>query len=317
MPVDVYVGGPEHTVLHLLYARFWHKVLYDIGVVSTKEPFRKLFNQGMVLAFSYRDESGRYYEPDQVVERDGKHYSGDLDLSRQVEKMSKSRFNVVNPDDVVAEYGADSLRLYEMFMGPLEVAKPWQTSGLIGVRRFLERAWRIVCDDNDMLHPLILDSSDCPQVLLRLRHKTVRSVTEDIEGLRFNTAIARLMEMANALTHSLVRPREVVETFVKLLAPFAPHVAEELWGKLGYDGTLAYASWPNFAPDLSLDESYEYVVQINGKVRHRFRGETGLDAMTLIAAAKAEPQVSALLEGRNVTKEIAIPGRLVNFVVQE
>jgi leucyl-tRNA synthetase len=317
MPVDVYVGGPEHTVLHLLYARFWHKVLYDIGVVSTKEPFRKLFNQGMVLAFSYRDESGRYYEPDQVVERNGKHYSGDLELSRQVEKMSKSRFNVVNPDDVVAEYGADSLRLYEMFMGPLEVAKPWQTSGLIGVRRFLERAWRIVCDDNDMLHPLILDSSDCPQVLLRLRHKTVRSVTEDIEGLRFNTAIARLMEMANALTHSLVRPREVVETFVKLLAPFAPHVAEELWGKLGYDGTLAYASWPNFAPDLSLDESYEYVVQINGKVRHRFRGETGLDAMTLIAAAKAEPQVSALLEGRNVTKEIAIPGRLVNFVVQE
>ena len=317
MPVDVYVGGPEHTVLHLLYARFWHKVLYDIGVVSTKEPFRKLFNQGMVLAFSYKDESGRYYEPNQVVERDGKHFSGDLELSRQVEKMSKSRFNVVNPDDVVEEYGADSLRLYEMFMGPLEIAKPWQTSGLIGVRRFLERAWRIVCDDNDTLHPLIRDGFDTPQILLRLRHKTVRTVTEDIEALRFNTAIARLMEMANELTQCAVRPREVVETFVKLLAPFAPHLAEELWGKLGYGGTLAYASWPSFDPDLSFDESHEYVVQLNGKVRHRFCGKTGLDAMELIAAAKAEPEVGALLNGKSVTKEIAIPGRLVNFVVRE
>jgi leucyl-tRNA synthetase len=149
--VDVYVGGPQHTVLHLLYARFWHKVLYDIGAVSTKEPFRKLFNQGMLLAFSYKDESGRHYEPDQVEERDGKHFSGTVEVSRQVEKMSKSRLNVVNPDDVVEEDGADSLRLYEMFVGPLEVAKPWQTSGLNGVRRFLERAWRIVCDDNDTL----------------------------------------------------------------------------------------------------------------------------------------------------------------------
>ena len=317
MPVDVYVGGPEHTVLHLLYARFWHKVLYDIGVVSTKEPFRKLFNQGMMLAFSYKDEAGRYYESDQVVERDGKHFSGTVELSRQVEKMSKSRFNVVNPDDVVQEYGADALRLYEMFMGPLEVAKPWQPSGLTGVRRFLERAWRMVCDDNDMPHPLVQDGPDVPEVLLRLRHKTVRTVTEDIEGLRFNTAIARLMEMANVLTHASIRPREVVETFVKLLAPFAPHVAEELWGKLGYDGTLAYAPWPNFDPELALDERQEYVVQVNGKVRHRFHGETGLDASALAAAAKAEPQVRALLEGRKVMKEIAIPGRLVNFVVGE
>ncbi|MEQ5841167.1 leucine--tRNA ligase [Paraburkholderia acidicola] len=316
MPVDVYVGGTEQTVLHLLYARFWHKVLYDIGVVSTKEPFRKLFNQGMVLAFSYKDESGRYYEPAQVTEREGKYFSGDLELSAQVEKMSKSRYNVVNPDDVVEEYGADSLRLYEMFMGPLDVAKPWQTSGLIGVRRFLERAWRIVCDDNDMLHPLIRDVPDCAQDLLRLRHKTVRAVTEDIEGLRFNTGIARLMEMANALSHASVRPREIVETFVKLLAPFAPHLAEELWSKLGHDGTLAYAAWPGFNPDLCRDESHEYVVQVNGKVRHRFRGETGLDATALIAAAKAEPEVSGLLDGRNVTKEIAIPGRLVNFVVR-
>jgi leucyl-tRNA synthetase len=317
MPVDVYMGGPEHTVLHLLYARFWHKVLYDIGLVSTKEPFRKLFNQGMVLAFSYKDGSGRYYEPEQVVERDGRHFSGTVELSRQVEKMSKSRFNVVNPDDVVEEYGADSLRLYEMFMGPLEIAKPWQTSGLNGVRRFLERVWRIVCDDNDMLHPLVQDGPDAPEVLLRLRHETVRIVTEDIEGLRFNTAISRLMEMANVLTHSAARPRELVEIFVKLLAPFAPHVAEELWRKLGYDDTLAYAPWPNFDPELAFEESHEYVVQVNGKVRHRFRAEAGLEASALIAAAKAESQVGALLEGRNVMKEIAIPGRLVNFVVRE
>jgi leucyl-tRNA synthetase len=204
-----------------------------------------------------------------------------------------------------------------MFMGPLEVAKPWQPSGLTGVRRFLERAWRMVCDDNDIPHPLVQDGPDVPEVLLRLRHKTVRTVTEDIEELRFNTAIARLMEMANVLTHASIRPREVVETFVKLLAPFAPHVAEELWGKLGYDGTLAYAPWPNFDPELALDERQEYVVQVNGKVRHRFHGETGLDANALAAAAKAEPQVGALLEGRKVMKEIAIPGRLVNFVVGE
>jgi len=163
----------------------------------------------------------------------------------------------------------------------------------------------------------VQDGPDVPEVLLRLRHKTVRTVTEDIEGLRFNTAIARLMEMANVLTHASIRPREVVETFVKLLAPFAPHVAEELWGKLGYDGTLAYAPWPNFDPELALDERQEYVVQVNGKVRHRFHGETGLDANALAAAAKAEPQVGALLEGRKVMKEIAIPGRLVNFVVGE
>jgi leucyl-tRNA synthetase len=265
MPVDIYVGDPEHAVLHLLYARFWHKVLYDIGAVSTKEPFRKLFNQGMILAFSYRDESGRYYEPGEVTERDGRHFAGAHELSRQVEKMSKSRFNVVNPDDVVEEYGADSVRLYEMFMGPLDVAKPWQMSGVTGVRRFLNRAWRIVCGEDDALHPLVQEGVAPPPALLRLPHKTVEAVTEDIEGLRFNTAIARLMEMANALTAAAVRPREVVETFVKLLAPFTPHLAEELWSKLGHEGTLAYAPWPSFDPSSALEESQEYVVQVNGK----------------------------------------------------
>ncbi len=316
MPVDLYVGGAEHAVLHLLYSRFWHKVLYDIGVVSTPEPFARLFNQGMILAFSYRDDAGRYYEPDDVVERDGGYYSGDKVLVRQVEKMSKSRFNVVNPDDVVAQYGADAVRLYEMFMGPLDVAKPWQMSGVNGVRRFLDRAWRIVCGDDDALNPMVQDTAQASPVLLRQRHQTVASVTGDIEALRFNTAIARLMEMANGLTVASVRPREVVETFVKLLAPFAPHLAEELWSKLGHEGTLAYAVWPDFDLAMTQRDTQEYVVQVNGKVRHRFEGATGLDAGALLAVAKADPVVIALLDGRVVVKELAVPGRLVNFVVE-
>jgi leucyl-tRNA synthetase len=315
MPVDVYVGGAEHAVLHLLYARFWHKVLYDIGLVSSDEPFRKLFNQGMVLAFSYRDASGRYYEPDEVAERDGRYYAGSVEVSRQVEKMSKSRFNVVNPDDVVAEYGADAVRLYEMFMGPLDAAKPWQMTGVSGVRRFLDRAWRIVCGEDDALHPAARDM-EVPADLLRLRHRTVGAVTEGIEALRLNTAVARLMEMANALTAAAGRPREVVETFVLLLAPFAPHIAEELWGRLRHDGTLAYAPWPRFDPAMAQAESQEYVVQVNGKLRHRFQARAGLDAEALLAAAKAELQVLALLDGKTVVREVAIPGRLVNFVLR-
>jgi leucyl-tRNA synthetase len=316
MPVDIYVGGAEHAVLHLLYARFWHKVLYDIGVVSTKEPFQKLFNQGMILAFSYRDTAGAYYEPARVIERNGRYFVGAVEVQRQVEKMSKSHLNVVNPDDVVDEYGADSMRLYEMFLGPLDMAKPWQTSGVKGVRRFLDRAWRIVCGEGDVLHPAVQEvavSND----LLRLRHKTVAAVTQDIEGLRFNTAIARLMEMANALTAAVVRPREIVETFVLLLSPFAPHLAEELWSKLGHHHTLACAAWPGFDPAMVHDEHEEYVVQVNGKVRHRFQAVAGLEAAALIATARAEPQVAALLMGKNIVKEIVVPGRLANFVVRE
>ncbi|MBV9252214.1 MAG: leucine--tRNA ligase, partial [Acetobacteraceae bacterium] len=315
MPVDLYVGGAEHAVLHLLYARFWHKVLYDIGVVSTKEPFLKLFNQGMILAFSYRDAAGRYYEPAHVSERDGRYYAGTTEVHRQIEKMSKSRFNVVNPDDVIEEYGADAMRLYEMFMGPLEAAKPWQMAGVSGVRRFLDRAWRIVCAEDDTLHPAVQDAS-APNDLLHLRHKTVAAVTQAIEALHFNTGIARLMELANALTAAAIRPRQIVETFVLLLAPFAPHIAEELWSKLGHQRTLAYEPWPAFDPALAQDERQEYVVQVNGKVRHRFQGSSGMDAAALLAMAKTDPQVTKLLNGKIIVKEIAVPGRLVNFVVR-
>ncbi len=318
MPVDLYVGGAEHAVLHLLYSRFWHKVLYDIGVVSTKEPFKKLFNQGMILAFSYKDQQGRYFEPERVVSKDGKHVAdGDIDVAQQIEKMSKSRFNVVNPDDIVNEFGADSMRLYEMFMGPLDVVKPWQTQGVGGVRRFLDRAWRIVCgEDGEVVRERISDAA-ADETLLRLTHTTIRVLTEDIEALRFNTAIARLMEFVNVLTPMPVRPRQCVETLVLLLAPFAPHIAEELWEKLKGAGSLAYAPWPTFDADLARAAEREYAVQINGKMRGKVVAEAELDAAALLAVVRRDARIAELLGGKTVMKEISIPGRLVNFVVRE
>ena len=316
MPVDLYVGGAEHAVLHLLYARFWHKVLYDIGIVSTKEPFRKLFNQGMILAYSYRDAAGKYYETEKVTQREGHHFAGDIPVAQKIEKMSKSRFNVVNPDDIVAAYGADALRLYEMFMGPLEMTKPWQTSAVHGMRHFLERAWRLVCDDDAPISPRLVDVPP-DQRLVRLQHKTVRAVTEGIEDLRFNTSIARLMELVNALTPLEQRPRSVVQSLVLLLAPFAPHLCEELWRVLGHGESLAYAPWPNFDPDLASDDQREYVVQLNGRTRHKIVADADMAADTLLALTKADRRVKELLAGKKIVKEIAVPGRLVNFVVRE
>ena len=317
LPVDLYIGGAEHAVLHLLYSRFWHKVLYDIGVVSTKEPFAKLFNQGMILAFSYRDAAGKYYKPEDVAERNGRWFTADGTLvTQQIEKMSKSRFNVVNPDQVIDVYGADAMRLYEMFMGPLDVAKPWQMSGVAGVSRFLHRTWRIVAGQGDDLSSQILDVAPTAE-LDRLRHQTIRGVSEDIEGLRFNTAIAKLMQMANALTALDVQPRVVVETFVLLLAPFAPHLAEECWSLLGHRESLAYASWPIFDPELARDERREYVVQVNGKLRHKILAAADLNGQALLEIVKADTRVSDILSGKRLIKEITVPGKLVNFVVAE
>ncbi len=319
MPVDLYVGGAEHAVLHLLYARFWHKVLYDIGVVSTKEPFQKLFNQGMILAFSYRDERGKYYEPSMVSQQGDKFFADGVELDRQVEKMSKSRLNVVDPDDIVGEFGADAFRLYEMFMGPLDVTKPWQTSGVAGMRRFLNRSWRVVCNDED-------DSFDSTHVvdvepdveIASVLHKTIDAVTNDIEGLRFNTAIARLMELVNALTALDTRPRSVVETFVKLLSPFTPHIAEEMWSKLGHNESLAYEPWP-VADQKIIDAGQglkEYPIQVNGKLRGRVMAAPDLGREQLFAEVKEAAEVQSLLAGRRILKEIVVPGRLVNFVVE-
>jgi leucyl-tRNA synthetase len=316
MPVDLYIGGAEHAVLHLLYARFWHKVLYDIGIVSTKEPFHKLFNQGMILAYSYRDAAGKYYAPEKVAESEGQHLVGDMLVIQKTEKMSKSRFNVVNPDEIVAAYGADALRLYEMFMGPLEMTKPWQTSAVHGMRHFLERAWRLVCDDDAPINPRLVDVPP-DQRLLRLQHKTVRAVTEGIENLRFNTSIARLMELVNALTPLEQRPRSVVQSLVLLLAPFAPHLCEELWRVLGQGESLAYAPWPIFDPDLAIDDQREYVVQLNGRTRHKIVADADIAADTLLALTRADRRVKELLAGKEIVREIAVPGRLVNFVVRE
>lgn len=315
LPVDLYVGGAEHAVLHLLYARFWHKVLYDIGVVSTKEPFQKLFNQGMILAFSYKDSSGKYYRPDEVIKRGGQWFADDKPVSQQVEKMSKSKFNVVNPDEVIDIYGADSMRLYEMFIGPLDVAKPWQMSGVAGVSRFLHRVWRIVADDRDGLNEKVCEIEP-PAEVTHLMHKTIRSLGEDIEAMRFNTAISKLMEMSNALTALDRTPRSVVEVFVLLLAPFAPHICEELWGLLGHETSLAYESWPIFDSALADDERREYVVQINGKLRHKVLAASGLSGADLVLMVRADPRVANLLDGKQIVKEVVVPNRLINFVVK-
>jgi leucyl-tRNA synthetase len=317
MPVDLYIGGPEHAVLHLLYARFWHKVLYDIGAVSTKEPFQRLFNQGMILAFSYRDASGRYHEPEKIVHAGGRFFADGVEVEQQIEKMSKSRFNVVNPDDIVNEFGADSMRLYEMFMGPLDVTKPWQTSGVAGVRRFLNRCWRLICNDQDAEDiERIVDVGPDPQ-LGSLLQKTIASVTDDIENLRFNTAIARLMELVNALTPMPQRPRSVLQTLVLLLSPFAPHIAEEMWSKLGHAHSLAYEPWPVADPALATAvELQEYPVQINGKIRARIAAPSRLERDVLLAVVKADPSVQRLLSNVTIVREVIVPGRLVNFVVE-
>ena len=318
MPVDLYVGGAEHAVLHLLYARFWHKVLYDAGVVSTNEPFRKLFNQGMILSYSYQDARGRYHEP-AAVTQDGERYLADgAEVSRQIEKMSKSRLNVVDPDVVVDEYGADAFRLYLMFMGPLDATKPWQTTGVAGMRRFLARCWRLICDETDALDAARLVAEEPDAALASTLYQTVQAVGDDLEALRFNTAIARLMELVNVLTPMATYPRPVADTFVLLLAPFAPHLAEELWAKLGHGESLAKAPWPQVALDsaIAARETREYPVQINGKLRARVRAGAHLGGDELLAFVKDAPEVRPLLADKTIAKEIVVPGRLVNFVVR-
>jgi len=317
MPVDLYIGGMEHAVLHLLYARFWHKVLYDLKLVHTKEPFKKLFNQGMILAWSYRDASGKYYSPEDVVEKGGKWFTkeGGIPLTRAVEKMSKSKLNVVNPDDMVDRYGADSLRLYEMFIGPLEASAPWQTEGIEGVHRFLQRAWRLFFEgDDDALHSSIVDEEP-DEEMRRMLHKTIAAVTEDIEDLRFNTAISRLMEFVNFMTRRERRPRRVLETFIKLLSPFAPHLGEEVWHRLGHQESIAYVPWPEHDPALLVEEVLTIPVSVNGKVRARLEIPTGTPPEEVEAQALAHPAVARHLDGRRPRKVIHVPGRMVNIVV--
>ncbi len=351
MPIDLYVGGAEHAVLHLLYARFWHKLLYDRGVVSTPEPFLKLINQGMILGelemTGFQDAAGKWVTATDVergeagpVHKSGRgtleavrvqHADAEkrddgwvlkadpaIRLESRAYKMSKSRGNVVNPDEVVSEYGADALRLYEMYMGPLEATKPWSMEDISGASRFLARVWRLIVDDDapqSSLHQAVSDEPPSePQ--LRELHKTIKKVSDDIATLSFNTAIARMMELSNFLTKQPQRPRQVLEPFVLLLSPFAPHLAEELWEALGHEKSLAYEPWPQYDEALTKDATVEIPVQINGKLRSKVQVAADTGKETLEEAARADPKVASYLEEKELIKTIVVPGRLVNFVLK-
>ena len=315
--VDLYVGGVEHAVLHLLYARFWHKALYDLGHVSTVEPFQRLVNQGMIQAAAYTDARGAYVEASDVVERDGAFLYEGAPVTREFGKIGKSLKNVVSPDDIFDEYGADTLRLYEMATGPLDASRPWNMSDIVGVHRFLQRLWRNVIDE----HTGEVRVSDAPvdDETRRILHRTIAAVRDDMASMGFNTAIARLTECNNHLTRVVARdgaaPREVVLPMVLMVAPLAPHIAEELWARLGHSDTLTYETFPTADPVWLVDDMVEVPVQINGKVRARVNVAAGGDQAEHERIARADPKIAELLEGATVRKVIVVPGRLVNFVI--
>ncbi|MBO0999672.1 leucine--tRNA ligase [Bacillus sp. SD075] len=282
MPVDIYIGGAEHAVLHLLYARFWHKFLYDIGVVPTKEPFQNLFNQGMILG-------------------------------ENNEKMSKSKGNVVNPDDIVESHGADTLRMYEMFMGPLDASIAWSTNGLDGSRRFLDRIWRLLVSDDGVITDKMTETDDTGK-LEKVYHQTVKKVTENYEELKFNTAISQLMVFINDAYKADLLPKVYIEGFVKLLAPVAPHIAEELWSKLGHSESITYGTWPAFDEAKLVDNEVEIVIQINGKVKAKLMVPTDTTKEKLEEIAMGDDSIKEQIDGKTIRKVIAVPGKLVNIV---
>jgi leucyl-tRNA synthetase len=351
MPVDIYIGGAEHAVLHLLYARFWYKVLYDRGHVSTPEPFSKLVNQGMILGdvefTGYRNADERWVSADRVDENeerkcvlkadgspvfqvkldpDQTEKKGDgfvlksdpsIRVDSRAHKMSKARGNVVNPESIVADHGADALRLYEMFMGPLEYAKPWSMNGVNGVRNFLDRVWRMMVDEPNeetVLHPSIVDSEPGEEDL-RLMHKTIKAVSQDIRLLGFNTAISRMMEFVNYFNKLEKRPRAAMETLVLLLSPFAPHISEELWRLLGHPSSLAYEPWPQYDDALTVDANVEIPIQVNGKNRSKMVVPRGTSNEDLESAARADERIRELINGKTLRKTVVVPDRLINFVV--
>ena len=316
--VDLYVGGAEHAVLHLLYARFWHKVLYDLAHVSTPEPFARLFNQGTITAYEYLDERGVYVPADDVEERDGKFFFEGSEVIRQQGRMGKSRKNAVAPDDIYAEYGADTLRLYEMFMGPLDASRPWNTADIVGVHRFLQRFWRNAVDEETGA----IRVSDAPadEETRRILHRTIDAVRTDMAKLQFNTAIARLFELNNRLTAVVgetgTAPLEVVTAMTLMLAPLAPHLAEEVWARLGHAESLAYEPFPEPDPAYLVVEEVEIPIQVDGKVRARVKVPAGASEAEHEAAARADERIAALLQSVDVSKVIVVPGRLVNFVTR-
>jgi len=312
MPVDLYVGGAEHAVLHLLYSRFWHKVLYDLGVVSTNEPFQKLFNQGMILAFAYETSSGSKVPSDQVEDREGKFFStvtGE-ELKQIVAKMSKSLKNVVNPDDVVSNFGADSLRLFEMFIGPLDATKPWTENGVKGVFNFLRR---VVAFFGEMTN--ISDGEESKETL-KILHQTIRKVGDDIEDMKFNTAISQMMVFTNHCYKVGKVTHETAVTFFQLLAPFAPHLAEELWEIYGNKSVLSYQTWPIFDANYLVEDTFEYPVSFNGKARFKITLAVDLPTSEIEKAVLADEHTNKWIEGKTIAKVIIVPNKIVNIVVK-
>ena len=312
MPVDLYIGGAEHAVLHLLYARFWHHVLYDLGLVSTKEPFHKLVNQGMITSFAYKKANGVIIATDKVEEVSaGKFIEKDTGeaVEQIVTKMSKSLKNVINPDAVIRDYGADTMRVYEMFMGPLTMSKPWSTQGTIGVYRFLDRIWRIATEKR-------IEDVAVPAELEKLLHKTVKKVTNDTATLNFNTAISQMMVLVNEMNKLEVVPKKVLETLTLLLSPYTPHLAEELWSMLGHEPSVANEKWPEYDEALCAEDTIEMVVQVNGKLRARIPMPTTASKDEMLAEAKRNSKIVPYLEGKSLVKEIVVPGKLVNLVVK-
>jgi leucyl-tRNA synthetase len=323
--VDLYIGGVEHAVLHLLYARFWHKVLFDLGYVTTVEPFGRLFNQGYIQAYAYRDERGIAVEATETVDQDGRpamevqdqpgrkfFYKGEP-VTQEYGKMGKSLKNAVSPDEVNERYGCDTLRLYEMYMGPLDASKPWNTRDIVGVNRFLRRVWRnFVGEDSDAI--LVSDESPT-DTQMRLLHKTIVRVTNDMERMSFNTAIAALIEFIAEFVALESIPRGVAEPFVLMLAPLAPHMAEELWQRMGHPETLAYAPWPISEDKWLVEDTIKLVVQVNGKVRSTIHVASDATKDDILAASKSDENVARFIEGQTIRREIYVPNRLVNIVV--
>lgn len=315
--VDLYVGGVEHAVLHLLYSRFWHKVLFDLGHVSSSEPFHRLFNQGYIQAYAYRDPRGQPVPANEVQERDGAYWHEGEQVAREYGKMGKSLKNIVTPDEMYDEFGADTFRLYEMGMGPLEASRPWNTRDVVGMQRFLQRLWRNLVDENSGASRVI--ETPCSDALRKLLHRTIEGVRSDMDALRFNTAIAKLIELNNALTQEAASlggtPRDIAEPLVQMLSPLCPHLGEELWSRLGHRESVTYVRFPVADAALLVEDSIEYPVQINGKVRTRIVVPADADMATVQAMALADEKVVTALEGNEPKKIIVVPGRMVNLVL--
>ncbi|MEL7472527.1 MAG: class I tRNA ligase family protein, partial [Planctomycetota bacterium] len=317
--VDLYVGGAEHAVLHLLYARFWHQVLHDLGEVSTPEPFTKLFHQGLITSHAYQRDNKSLVpidEVDESTEGDFVERATGERVSQVIAKMSKSLKNVVNPDDVIADHGADVFRLYEMYMGPLEASKPWNTRDIVGLSRFLARAWRLCVDEHTGELLVAPTPSD---IIERALHKTIAKVGPDIQRLSFNTAIAAMIEFVNLVSKEQSSnvgglSRDQIHRFARTLAPFTPHVAEELWSKLDEAPPISLADWPNHDEAMLVEDAVEVAIQINGKVRHRLGMPADADKDRMQELALADPKIAELISGKAVRKVIAVPGRMVNIV---